>query len=176
LITCQSKAPLIVNHLLQNELVFNEKWITATKGKITSKSIFSRGGRRIYDIKFIDPAGNKWYITIFNSWFLASKIQEGKRYIIVGKPMMKMNKIMFSHPDVIETEAPEETISEEWLVTSNAALDNAVYNSGRIFPIYSELNGISPGRFAQKMRSVMDNVDAIFHEYLPEELVKKFRF
>jgi RecG-like helicase len=42
-----------------NELVFNEKGITATKGQITSKSIFSRGGRRIYDIKFVDPAGNK---------------------------------------------------------------------------------------------------------------------
>jgi len=42
-----------------NELIFNEKGVTATKGKITSKSIFSRGGRRIYDIKFVDPAGNK---------------------------------------------------------------------------------------------------------------------
>ena len=155
-----------------NELVFNEKGITATKGKITAKSIFARWGRRIYDIKFLDPAGNKWYITIFNSWFLASKIQEGKRYIIVGKPMIKMNKITFSHPDVIETEAPEEKIENWELKIENEGKET--YNTGRIFPIYSELNGISPGRFAQKMRSVLDNVDAIFHEYLPEELVKKF--
>ena len=161
-----------------NELVFNEKWITATKGKIVSKSIFSRWWRRIYDIKFIDPAGNKWYITIFNSWFLASKIQEGKRYIIVGKPMIKMNKITFSHPDVIETEAPEETNlePETWneLGTWNVQPETQTYNTWRIFPIYSELNGISPGRFAQKMRSVLDNVDAIFHEYLPNELLQKF--
>jgi ATP-dependent DNA helicase RecG len=153
-----------------NELVFNEKGITATKGHITSKSIFSRGGRRIYDIKFVDPAGNKWYITIFNSWFLASKIQEGKRYIIVGKPMMKMNKITFSHPDVIETEAPEEN---EDVLTSDIETKET-YNTGRIFPIYSELNGISPGWFAQKMRLVLDNVDTIFHEYLPYELIQKF--
>lgn len=165
-----------------NELVFNEKGITATKGKITSKSIFARWGRRIYDIKFVDPAGNKWYITIFNSWFLASKIQEGKRYIIVGKPMMKMNKITFSHPDVIETEAPEnEMNNEEWIMnndgeqaTWNMQHEAQTYNTWRIFPIYSELNGISPGRFAQKMRLVLDNVDTIFHEYLPEELIQKF--
>ena len=96
-----------------NELIFNEKGITATKGHITSKSIFARGGKRIYDIKFQDPAGNKGYITIFNSGFLASKIQEGKWYIIVGKPTIKFNKITFSHPDVIETEAPESVTSEE---------------------------------------------------------------
>jgi ATP-dependent DNA helicase RecG len=48
------------------------------------------------------------------------------------------------------------------------------YNTGRIFPIYSELNGISPGWFAQKMRLILDNVDTIFHEYLPKELLDKF--
>ncbi|HBB03797.1 TPA: hypothetical protein DCZ39_02730 [Patescibacteria group bacterium] len=78
-----------------NELVYNEKGITATKGKITKKTIFMRGGKRIYTITFIDPAGNKGTITIFNSGFLASKIQEGKRYIIVGKPNISYGKISF---------------------------------------------------------------------------------
>jgi len=54
-----------------------------------------RGGKRIYTITFIDPAGNKGTITIFNSGFLASKIQEGKRYIIVGKPNISYGKISF---------------------------------------------------------------------------------
>lgn len=165
-----------------NELIFNEKGITATKGKIVTKKIFARGGRRIYDIAFVDPIWNKWYITIFNSWFLASKITEGKRYIIVGKPTMKFNKITFSHPDVIETEAPEnEMNNEEWIMnnhgeqaTWNIQHETQIYNTWRIFPIYSELNGISPGRFAQKMRMVLDKVDAIFYEYLPEELLQKF--
>ena len=96
-----------------NELIFNEKGITATKGIITAKSIMNRGGKRIYDIKFLDPAGNKGYITIFNSGFLASKIQENKRYIIVGKPTIKFGKITFSHPDVIGTEAPEEKMMKD---------------------------------------------------------------
>ena len=163
-----------------NELIFNEKGITATKGKIVKKSIFMRGWRKIYTINFVDPIGNKWTITIFNSGFLASKIQEDKRYIIVGKPTMKFGKITFSHPDVVETEAPEETgTSEEELGTSEhvpiitAQVPN-VYNTWRIFPIYSELMGISPGWFAQKMRKLIDRVDTIFSEYLPREFIEKF--
>ena len=153
-----------------NSLQVNEKWIAATKGHILSKSIFARGGKRIYDIKFEDEKGNKGHISIFNSWFLASKIHENKRYIIVGKPTMKFNKITFSHPDVIETEAPE----DPEVLIENKVESQETYNTGRIFPIYSELNGISPGRFAQKMRSVLDKVDTVFHEYLPEELINKF--
>lgn len=60
------------------------------------------------------------------------------------------------------------------LNTQNLKLPTETYNTGRIFPIYSELNGISPGWFAQKMRLVLDNVDTIFHEYLPDELIQKF--
>ena len=158
-----------------NELIFNEKGITATKGKIISKKIFMRGWRRIYDISFVDPIGNKGQITIFNSWFLASKINEDKRYIIVGKPSIKYWKVTFSHPDVVETEAPEETgMSEEGLGTSTTSQSSNVYNSWRIFPIYPELMGIKPGWFAQKMRNLMDKVDTIFSEYLPSEFIQKF--
>jgi len=166
-----------------NELVFNEKWITATKGKIISKSVFSRWWRRIYDIKFQDSIWNKWYITIFNSWYLASKIIENQWYIIVGKPSIKYNKITFSHPDVIQTEAPEENLvtSEEWLVTSNeklvtrnSQLVTESYNSWRIFPIYPELNWIKPWRFAQKIWWLLDKVDTFFDEYLPNKFLQKF--
>ena len=158
-----------------NELIFNEKGITATKGKIIKKNIFMRWWRRIYDISFVDPIGNKWTITIFNSWFLASKINEDKWYIIVGKPVIKFNKITFSHPDIVETEAPEEIVlGDEEQGTSTTAHSPEIYNSWRIFPIYSELMGIRPGWFAQKMRNLMDKIDIIFSEYLPSEFVQKF--
>lgn len=156
-----------------DELVINEKGITATKWHIIKKSVFSRWWKRIYDITFVDLIGNKGQITIFNSWFLASKIHEDKRYIIVGKPIIKYWKVMFSHPDVVETEAPED-ISDEEQETSTTSQLPEVYNSGRIFPIYPELMWISPGWFAQKMRLLMDKVDTIFSEYLPEEFIQKF--
>ncbi len=164
-----------------HELIFNEKGLTATKGKIIKKSIFIRWGKKIYTINFVDPVGNKWVITIFNSWFMASKLHEDKRYIIVGKPTINYGKISFSHPDVVETEAPEELgTSEEELGISNEQVSNSssqapnVYNSWRIFPIYPELMGIKPGWFAQKMRWLMDKIDTIFSEYLPKEFIDKF--
>ena len=129
-----------------------------------------RGGKKIYNIIFVDPVGNKGQITIFNSGFLASKINEDKRYIIVGKPTIKLGKITFSHPDVVETEAPEDP---------DVALENKMeakenYNTGRVFPIYPELMGIRPGRFAQKIRLLIDKIDTIFSEYLPNEFIEKF--
>ena len=158
-----------------NELVFNEKGITATKWKIIKKNIFMRWGRRIYDISFVDSIGNKGIITIFNSGFLASKINEDKRYIIVGKPTIKFNKITFSHPDIVETEAPEEIVlGDEEQSTSTTSHSPEIYNSWRIFPIYSELMWIRPGWFAQKMRNLMDKIDTIFSEYLPSEFIQKF--
>ena len=67
---------------------------------------------------------------------MASKLQEEKRYIIVGKPNINYGKITFSHPDVVETEAPEETgTSEVELGTSNEQVPNPksqvsnIYNS-----------------------------------------------
>jgi len=66
-----------------DQLEPNEKWIATTKGKIISKKIFNRWSKKIYDIHFIDEKWNKWYISIFNSWFMASKIIENKRYIII---------------------------------------------------------------------------------------------
>ncbi len=158
-----------------NELIFNEKGITATKGQIVEKKIYMRWWRRIYDIKFVDPVWNKGYITIFNSGFMASKLHEDKRYIIVGKPNIKNNKITFSHPDVVETEAPEDLgTSEEEQGTSPTSHITEVYNAGRIFPIYPELMWIKPGWFAQKMRNLIDKIDTIFSEYLPDEFIKKF--
>ena len=157
-----------------HELIFNEKGITATKGKIIKKTIFMRGGKRIYTINFVDPIGNKWVITIFNSGFLASKIHEGKRYIIVGKPNISYGKISFSHPDVIETDSPEGEMNNEWWIMDDIGTHKEIYNTGRIFPIYPELMGISPGWFAQKMRLLIDKVDIIFTEYLPKEFIDKF--
>ena len=87
---------------------------------------------------------------------------------------------MFSHPDVIETEAPEDIRDEEQGTREQDHVPDSksqvpeVYNSGRIFPIYPELMGIKPGRFAQKMRLLMDKVDTIFSEYLPSEFIQKF--
>lgn len=90
-----------------DELVFDEKGKTATKGMITQKKQWMGGGKMRYDIKFVDEKGNMGSISIFNSAFLASKLVEKSWYIIIGKPQMKLGKIIFNHPDVVPATAPE---------------------------------------------------------------------
>lgn len=143
-----------------NNLQINEKWTTATKGKILTKKIIRRGSKTLYDITFSDENWALWTISIFNSGYLASKILENQRYIIVGKPNFKYGKVIFSHPDIVPS-------NESWDVQH-------LHNSGRIFPVYSEMNGIKPGRFAQKIRDKLDIIPDYFSEYLPEQFLKEF--
>lgn len=143
------------------ELTVNEKWIATTKGKIIEKKFSPRRWRKVYEYKFIDEKGRIWYISIFNSWYLASKIKEEQRYIIVWKPMYKYWKITFNQPEAIET---KDTTSET---------ENNPY-TWRIYPVYSELYGIKSGRFAEKIWTIIDNIDIIFKEHLPEDFLKKF--
>ncbi len=144
-----------------NQLVFDEKWVTSTKWKILSKKVFARNWKRIYDIGFEDELWNLWSISIFNSWYLASKLQEWCWYIIVWKPTYKYNKIIFSHPDVVPS-------WDSWEIQE-------FYNTWRIFPIYSEMNGIKPGWFAKKTWEHLDNIPEYFSEYLPEDFLKEFK-
>jgi len=153
-----------------NELVFDEKWITTTKGKIVSKKVFMRWKKRIYDISFVDEIWNKWSISIFNSWYLAGQIQEWDWYIIIWKPTIKVRKMVFFHPSVVKTTWDEWTpIDQEWNKT-----DDESFKSGRIYPIYPELYWISSWWFAKKMWCLIDKVDVFFDEYLPSEFLQKF--
>lgn len=47
-------------------------------------------------------------------------------------------------------------------------------NIDRIYPIYSELLGISPSWIARNMRKTLPSIPAYFSEYLPEEFLEKF--
>lgn len=149
-----------------DSLIFDDKWVAATKWVITKKTQFFHGGKRIFDITFQDVHWNTGHISIFNSAFLASKLTEWAWYIIVWKPQNKFWKITFSHPDVIPATAPD-IDDTEWEDTS--------YNSWRIFPIYSEMLWIKPWWFAQKIWNNLYKIDQIFSEYLPEEFVKEFQ-
>lgn len=146
----------------QNSFFFKDKKNQAimTKWQITKKSVFSRWWKRIYDIHFVDERWNKGYISIFNSNFLAKKIEENNRYIIIWKPSFRFGKIIFSHPEVILTQEDTEEKSD--------------YNTGRLYPIYPELWWIKSSRFASKIRWIIDTVDTIFEEYLPSEFLEKY--
>lgn len=148
-----------------DSLIFDAKWVAATKWVITKKTRFMHWWKTIFDITFQDIHWNTGHISIFNSAFLASKLVEWSWYIIVWKPQFKFWKLTFSHPDIIPTWTPEEE-SEDW---------DTSYNTWRIFPIYSEMLWIKPGWFAQKIWDNLWKVDQIFSEYLPDEFIKEFQ-
>ncbi|MCK9466902.1 MAG: ATP-dependent DNA helicase RecG [Candidatus Absconditabacterales bacterium] len=140
-----------------------DKTISSVKGFITDKRFFQRGTKKIYSIKFTDEKGNKGEITIYNSAFLASKININSWYIIIAKPYFKFGKFIFSNPEIRETESFNKDLKEQ---TS--------FSFGRIYPIYSELSGIKASWFAQKIWNVLPEIENLFVEYLPQDFLKKF--
>ncbi|HCY21034.1 TPA: hypothetical protein DIC40_04220 [Patescibacteria group bacterium] len=45
---------------------------------------------------------------------------------------------------------------------------------GRIYPIYSELYGIRPAWFVEKIWTVLDKIEDLFDEHLPIEFLKEY--
>lgn len=144
-----------------SELIINEKWITTTKWKIIEKKFSPRRGRKVYEYIFSDEQWNLWQISIFNSWYLASKIKENQWYIIIWKPFLKWWKVFFNQPDIIPT---SDTTEDQ----------TTIPNMWRIYPIYSELYGIKSSWFADKIRNLIDKVDILFEEHLPIEFLEKY--
>lgn len=148
------------------DMIANGKDIVMVKGYIISKKMVIRNRKKIYDIMFHDEDWAHGHINIFNSPYLAQQIHVDQWYIIIGKPKRNYSKIIFSHPEVVTTTPPEENKDDgdnKWW---------SDHNVGRIYPIYSELNGIKPSWFAKKMWLLLWEVPKYFHEYLPEEFIK----
>lgn len=145
-----------------SELVFNEKWVVTTKWQIIEKNFSPRRWRKVYEYLFLDEKWQQWQISIFNSGYLASKIKLNQRYIIIWKPFFKSWKAFFNQPEVIpaiDTSSEVSTIPNMW----------------RIYPVYSELYGIKPWWFAEKIWMILDKVDFLFEEHLPQEFLKKYK-
>lgn len=140
-----------------------DKTISSVKWFITDKRFFQRWTKKIYSIKFTDEKWNKGEITIYNSAFLASKININSWYIIIAKPYFKFGKFIFSNPEIRETESFNKDLKEQ---TS--------FSFWRIYPIYSELSWIKASWFAQKIWNVLPEIENLFVEYLPQDFLKKF--
>ncbi len=64
-------------------------------------------------------------------------------------------------------EIPKEIIKENKPINTSRNID-------RIYPIYSEILGISPSWIARNMRKTLPFIKDYFHEYLPEAFLNKF--
>ncbi len=127
-------------------------------------------GKKIIELQVVDTEGIKASINFFHANFLMAKLKTDQRYVVIGKPKKEKSKIVFRHPELIPTESPEKSDGEEG--KDNA--DEWAFNVWRIYPIYSEMNGISPARFAKKVWENLGVIPQLFHEHLPKEVLTMF--
>lgn len=134
---------------------------------VSSKKISPRPwGKQIWEIHCIDSSGLPCIVYLRSINYQRTKYEINKRYLLTTKPKKIGRNITLRHPEITETHAPIETNTEESLPSSH------LY--GRLYPIYPELQGIKPDRFAKKIRESLTLIPQYFAEYLPDEFIKRF--
>lgn len=135
--------------------------LQTVKWYIIKKSVFTTPtGKKISQIHFIDEHEKKWVISFFRGTHALRAIKQGKWYYIIWKPELQYGKIQFLHPEFVE--AAETDTTQE------------AYNFWRIYPIYSEMMGIKPARFARKIFDVLHDWLQEFTEPFPKKFLDTY--
>jgi len=139
--------------------------LQSVKWKIIKKTLITTPrGKRLLELIFEDEEWIQWKIQFLNAWFTAKNIKTDTRYVIIGKPKFERQKMIFWYPEMIETTAPDlEVEQDEW-----------DFKSWRLYPIYTEISGISTHRFAKKIRDHLNQIPDYFNEYLPNDFLEKY--
>jgi ATP-dependent DNA helicase RecG len=130
-----------------------------TKVKIIKKTLTrTRTGKTLGEVLIEDSNGDTATINTLHSTFILSKLFPGKRYFLISKPVFEKQKLMFWHPEILPAEeTPEENL----------------HISG-LYPIYPEMNGITPQRRAKKMQLVLRTFLQQHQDPLPEKHLKDY--
>lgn len=158
---------------------------------IDKKLVNPRSAKKLFEITVQDINGHIAHLQYYNAMFQVTKLEKNKRYTVIGKPADKKGKIIFYHPEAVEA-APPESLSDIYIwsdkpdntsniyisASSNTKLNfgNSATNqkTGRIFPIYSEMMGIKPAWFADKIYNNIWLIDKYFMDHLPKWFVDKY--
>lgn len=168
------------------EQVRNNPNIKVTlKAQVVEKKYVRLKSRTMWQCKLIDEDGQEAELSYFKTGYVFNAIKEGQWYLIIGKPKITAKKVIFSHPDLVETK-------DSWLKTEEEfsdSLQSLEYSPllpdlsedkqesnkvERLYPIYSELQWISAWWFANKIRSQLDQIPKLFPEFLPEDFMSQF--
>lgn len=134
----------------------------STKWKIIDKNmVFTRTWKKIIQFKFHDVNWALWHITFMNSQFVYSNTNVDQWYIIMWKPKLDWNKIVFWYPEMIPATEDDENTLEE-------------YKTWRIYPIYTQLQWINHNWFSKKIWEKLEEIPLLFHEIFPIDFLDKF--
>ncbi|MBS8121527.1 ATP-dependent DNA helicase RecG [Candidatus Vampirococcus lugosii] len=129
-----------------------------TKGELISKNMINTArGKKLIEIILEDEIGNKIFVNIMNNTYYFQTLEKGKFYVIVGKPKFQRGKIIFWNPKIINSENMKNN-----------------EQTGRIYPIYSELMGIKASRFAKKILENIEKLDYLFPDPLPQSIINSY--
>ncbi|USN56346.1 MAG: hypothetical protein H6766_04735 [Candidatus Peribacteria bacterium] len=115
--------------------------------------------KKYRQLTFRDHDGKEAF-ALFNyrQSYLIQHVKKDGRYLIIGRTAIKAGQLTFRYPEIIDS---DETYDESKVQS---------HQIGRIYPIYPELQGIKPSRFATKMRQTLDYVGEYIHEHLPDDV------
>lgn len=137
--------PIKISDLIQNEYAY-------TSGEVTSFNVNSY--RRLLTIQVSDGTG-----TVLCKWFRFKeayfrKFSEGTRVVLSGQVKGYKGNTELHHPDI-------------------AILDDNEMSKG-LFPIYSEVKGLSQKILRKIMHNAVDGFTQYLEEFIPEDILKKY--
>ena len=97
---------------------------------------------------------------------------------MIAKPLYRKGVLSFRYPEFVKSEeTKEESDSNENndnKKTQPIDTNNYTHNTGRIYPIYSELSGIKSDRFAKKIRSILESANHSVIEIFPKDFLTRY--
>ncbi len=130
----------------------------SVNGVVTQiKNIFTKTGKKIQEAIVTDDTGS---ITViwFNQLFLPKIIHAGDAISLSGMVGFFGNKLAIESPEyeLIEKDAPH-------------------LHTGRVVPVYPETAGVTSKWLRSRIWSLLTDHPTLIHEYLPEELLVKYK-
>lgn len=133
--------------------------VVTIKGEIVSlKNVFTRRGLRMQIGAFKDGFG-KLPIVWFNQPFLIKMLYPGQKVALAGKVGLFSGKKALVSPDY-------EILTDE---------DSETKHTGKLVAIYPETSGLSSKWIRSKIKILLDNIDLKKEEFLPQDILKKYK-
>jgi len=138
--------------------------IVSFVGEVVDAAVIRVGRRRkIFEALVQDDSGFvrvKWFQ--FNETYMTEKIKVGRKLIFSGKPTHS------KHGGGLEVIHPDTEIRSD---ENSGSLE-----IGRIVPIYHSTEGLHLKSLRTIMKNVVDNYKNLIQEFLPEKIIRRYKF
>ncbi len=150
---------------------------TVTLQVVGSRSIPLRSGKRMFEVRCVDPEGNPLALKYFHlPRGLDQKFKPGAQFVATGTVKNYLNRLEMSHPELSWGSAPSTAPSPVGKTNAGEGLplndpQAAERDFGRIIPVYTEIEGV-PTRSLRKI--LWEAVQKYAHQ-LEEDLPLRLR-